>query len=123
MNGTFRRRTLRLRLLFPSIAMICRGRYGSDRTSTSSSNLYRQHFHCRRAIGIALSGTSLIWAFLVGFSYRMNAEVLQFGYVHLTASLFDIASNTCGAVFGYLAATFGVWLQGTIPYQLRFWND
>src|SRR5258708_22233451 len=62
-------------------------------------------------LGIALSGSSLIRAFLVDLFLSTSAEVLQFGYVNRTPSLFDIASNTCGAVVGYLAAMF--WRRAT----------
>jgi hypothetical protein len=55
-------------------------------------------------LGIALNGTSLIRAFLFGLSLSTCAEVLQLGYVDRIPSFQDIASNTCGAVIGYLAA-------------------
>src|SRR5271165_2961984 len=55
-------------------------------------------------LGIALSGSSLIRAFLFGLSLSTCAEVLQLGYVDRIPSFLDIASNTSGAVAGYLAA-------------------
>jgi len=59
-------------------------------------------------LGIALSGSSLIRAFLVGLSLSTSGEVLQLGYVGRVPSFFDIAANTCGAVGGYLIpSSFG----------------
>jgi hypothetical protein len=55
-------------------------------------------------LGIALGGTSLIRAFLFGLCLSTSAEVLQLGYVDRIPSFLDIASNTCGAVIGYLIA-------------------
>jgi hypothetical protein len=55
-------------------------------------------------LGIALSGCSLLRAFLVGLSLSTCAEILQLGFVDRIPSFIDIASNTTGAVAGYLAA-------------------
>jgi hypothetical protein len=55
-------------------------------------------------LGIALGGKSLIRAFVLGLSLSTCAEVLQLGYVDRIPSFLDIASNTCGAVIGYLIA-------------------
>jgi VanZ like family/Concanavalin A-like lectin/glucanases superfamily len=55
-------------------------------------------------LGIALSGTSLIRAFLFGLSLSTCAELLQLGYIDRIPSFIDIVSNTGGAVAGYLAA-------------------
>jgi hypothetical protein len=55
-------------------------------------------------LGIALSGTSLIRAFLFGLSLSTCAELLQLGYIDRVPSFIDIAGNTCGALAGYLAA-------------------
>jgi hypothetical protein len=55
-------------------------------------------------LGIALGGSSLLRALLVGLSLSTTAEVLQLGYVDRIPSFIDIASNTSGAVAGYLAA-------------------
>jgi hypothetical protein len=55
-------------------------------------------------LGIALGGTSLLRAFLYGLCLSTCAEVLQLGYVDRIPSFLDIASNTCGAVIGYLMA-------------------
>ena len=55
-------------------------------------------------LGIALGGTSLMRAFLFGLGLSTCAEVLQLGYVDRIPSFLDIASNTCGAVLGYLVA-------------------
>jgi hypothetical protein len=55
-------------------------------------------------LGIALGGTSLLRAFLFGLCFSTCAEVLQLGYVDRIPSFMDIASNTCGAVVGYMIA-------------------
>lgn len=55
-------------------------------------------------LGIALGGSSLLRAFLVGLSLSTGAEILQLGFVDRIPSFVDIASNTGGAVAGYLAA-------------------
>ena len=55
-------------------------------------------------LGIALSSSSLLRTFLCGLSLSTIAEVLQLGYVDRVPSPFDIASNTLGALGGYLAA-------------------
>lgn len=56
-------------------------------------------------LGIALGGSSLLRALLLGLCLSTSAEVLQLGYVDRIPSFADIACNTCGAVIGYLAAT------------------
>jgi Concanavalin A-like lectin/glucanases superfamily/VanZ like family len=53
-------------------------------------------------LGIALGGSSLWRAFLLGLSFSTGAEILQLGYVDRIPSFVDIASNTSGAVAGYL---------------------
>jgi hypothetical protein len=70
-------------------------------------------------LGIALSGSSLLRTFLFGFFLSTTAEVLQLGYVDRIPSGFDIASNTGGALVGYLLAM--VWLRatGVDPKSLR----
>jgi len=55
-------------------------------------------------LGIALGGTSLTRAFLLGLCLSTCAEALQLGYVDRVPSFLDIASNTCGSVIGYLVA-------------------
>ena len=62
-------------------------------------------------LGIALSGSSLLRTFLFGLSLSTSAEVLQMGYVDRIPSGFDVASNTIGALVGYLVAM--VWLRAT----------
>jgi hypothetical protein len=57
-------------------------------------------------LGIALSGSSLRRAFLLGLSLSTGAEILQLGYVDRIPSFVDIASNTGGAIAGYLATRF-----------------
>src|SRR5881398_3385222 len=73
-------------------------------------------------LGIALSGSSLVRAFLVGFTLSTSAEVLQLGYVGRIPSFMDIASNTCGAVVGYLAAMFWRRATGCNPVSLRIYR-
>jgi len=70
-------------------------------------------------LGIALSGSSLLRTFLFGFFLSTAAEALQLGYVDRIPSGFDIASNTLGALVGYLVAM--VWLRatGVDPKSLR----
>jgi hypothetical protein len=55
-------------------------------------------------LGIAIGGTSLLRAFLVGLAVSTGAEMLQLGYVDRIPSFVDIASNTGGAVAGYFVA-------------------
>ncbi len=55
-------------------------------------------------LGIALGGTSFLRALLYGLGLSTGAELLQLGYIDRTPSFTDIASNTAGAVIGYLAA-------------------
>ena len=57
-------------------------------------------------LGIALSDSSLIRAFLFGLLLSTCAEVLQLGYVDRSPSFLDIASNTAGALIGYVGARF-----------------
>jgi hypothetical protein len=73
-------------------------------------------------LGIALSGSSLIRALLVGLSLSTSAEVLQLGYVGRVPSLFDIASNTCGTVVSYLAAMLWRRATGYDPVSLRIYR-
>jgi glycopeptide antibiotics resistance protein len=56
-------------------------------------------------LGIALSGSSLVRAFLVGLTLSTSAEVLQLSYVGRIPSFVDIASSTCGAIVGYPSPT------------------
>jgi VanZ like family/Concanavalin A-like lectin/glucanases superfamily len=70
-------------------------------------------------LGIALSGSSLLRTFLFGLSLSTVAEVLQMGYVDRIPSVSDIASNTCGALAGYLAALVWLWATGIDPKSLR----
>jgi hypothetical protein len=57
-------------------------------------------------LGIALSGSSLLRAFLFGLCLSTGAEVLQLGYIDRVPSFLDITSNTLGAVAGFLLARF-----------------
>lgn len=81
---------LRLRLLLPSIAVIVAGtmvptglRQPSlayiDNTFTADD--FVSNLVLYMPLGIALSSSSLIRAFLVGLSLSTSAEVLQLGYV------------------------------------------
>ncbi len=72
-------------------------------------------------LGIALGGTSLIRAFVFGLGLSTCAEVLQLGYVDRIPSFLDIASNTCGAVIGYLMARL-LLLAGHDPRSLRLYR-
>jgi VanZ like family len=127
----FRPPRLRLRLLLPSIALIVAGtmvptglRHPSlayiDNTFTADD--FVSNLILYTPLGIALSGSSLLRAFLVGLSLSTSAEVLQLGYVNRVPSLSDIASNTCGAVVGYLAATFWRRATGYNPVSLRVYR-
>ncbi|MCU1251794.1 MAG: VanZ family protein, partial [Edaphobacter sp.] len=73
-------------------------------------------------LGIALSGSSLVRAFLVGLTLSISAEVLQLSYVGRIPSFIDIASCTCGAVVGYLAAMFWRRATGYNPVSLRVYR-
>src|ERR1700738_5305132 len=73
-------------------------------------------------LGIALSGSSLVRAFLVGLTLSTSAEVVQLGYVGRIPSFFDIASSTCGAVVGYLAAMFWRRVTGYNPVSVRVYR-
>jgi hypothetical protein len=70
-------------------------------------------------LGIALSNSSLLRTFLFGLSLSTAAEILQIGYVDRIPSVADIASNTCGALAGYLFAMIWVWATGHDPQSLR----
>jgi hypothetical protein len=72
-------------------------------------------------LGIALGGTSLVRAFLFGLSLSTCAEVLQLGYVDRIPSFLDIASNTCGAVIGYVIASLLLRI-GHDPRSLRLYR-
>ena len=68
-------------------------------------------------LGFALGGSSLLRAFLFGLGLSASAELLQLGYVDRIPSLIDVASNTCGAVVGYLLAR--LWIRAT-GHNLKF---
>src|SRR5258706_1673519 len=127
----FRLPRLRLRLLLPSIALIVAGtmvptelRHPSlayiDNTFTADD--FVSNLVLYTPLGIALSGSSLIRAFLVGLFLSTSGEVLQLGYVNRVPSLFDIAANICGAVRGYLAAMFWPRATGCNPVSLRVYR-
>ena len=70
-------------------------------------------------LGIALSGTSLLRAFLWGLFLATGAEVWQLGCLDRIPSLMDVAGNACGAVVGYLAAAVFARVTGYDPKTLR----
>jgi hypothetical protein len=70
-------------------------------------------------LGIALGGSSLLRTFFFGLSLSTAAEVLQIGYVDRIPSASDIASNTCGALVGYLVAILWLRATGFDPKSLR----
>jgi hypothetical protein len=119
---------LRLRLLVPSVALIVAAtmipvalRHPSLRYIDNSFEPadFVNNIVMYMPLGIALSGSSLLRTFLFGFFLSTAAEMLQLGYVDRIPSGFDIASNTCGALLGYLVAV--VWLRatGVDPKSLR----
>jgi hypothetical protein len=104
---------MRLHLLGPAILLIVAGtmiptglRHPSLSYIDNGFNLddFVNNMFLYMPLGIALGGSSLLRAFLVGLSLSTGAEVLQLGYVDRIPSFVDIASNTSGAVAGYLAA-------------------
>ena len=111
---------LRLRLLAPSIALIVVAtmipaglRHPSLRYIDSRFELpdFLNNILLYMPLGIALIGSSLLRTFLFGLCLSTAAEVLQMGYVDRIPSASDVASNTCGALVGYLVAM--VWLRAT----------
>ncbi len=106
---------IRIRLLGPAILLIVAGtmiptglRHPSLRYINNAFDLddFINNMALYLPLGIALSGSSLLRAFLLGLSLSTCAEVLQLGYVDRIPSFVDIASNTSGAVAGYLATKF-----------------
>jgi hypothetical protein len=104
---------IRLRLLGPALLLIVAGTMiptGFRHPSLSyidngfSLDDFINNMFLYLPLGIALGGSSLLRAFLLGLSLSTGAEVLQLGYVDRIPSFLDIASNTSGAVAGYLAA-------------------
>jgi VanZ family protein len=105
---------LRLRLLAPAIALIVAATMIPSNLrhpslayiqNTYDSTDFVNNLILYVPLGIVLGGTSLLRAFLFGLCFSTCAEVLQLGYVDRIPSFMDIASNTCGAVAGYLIAT------------------
>jgi VanZ family protein len=121
---------LRIRLLAPSIALIVAAtmiptglRYPSlshiqDLFNTAD---FVNNLILYMPLGIALSDSSLIRAFLFGLLLSTCAEVLQLGYVDRIPSFLDIASNTAGALIGYLGARFFLG-RGDRPRSLRLYR-
>jgi Concanavalin A-like lectin/glucanases superfamily/VanZ like family len=111
----FKSPRIRLRLLGPAILLIVAGtmiptglRHPSLTYIDNGFNLddFINNMFLYLPLGIALSGSSLWRAFLVGLSLSTGAEILQLGYVDRIPSFIDIASNTSGAVAGFLVAKF-----------------
>ena len=127
----FRVTRLRVRLLPPSIALIVLGTMvptGLRHPSLAyihnafTADDFVSNLILYMPLGIALSGSSLIRAFLIGLSLSTSAEVLQLGDVGRVPSFFDIAANTCGAVIGYLAAMFWRRATGYNPLSVRVYR-
>jgi VanZ like family len=122
---------LRLRLLLLSIAPIVAGTMVPTRLrhpslayidNTFTADDFVSNLILFVPLGIALSGSSLIRAFLVGLSLSTSAEVLQLGYVGRVPSFFDIAACTCGAVAGYLVGMFWRRATGYDPASVRVYR-
>lgn len=73
-------------------------------------------------LGIALARTSWLRALLAGLALATMAETLQLGYVDRVPSFWDIASNTAGAVAGYLVARLFVAHERKEPVSLRLYR-
>jgi hypothetical protein len=119
---------LRLRLLAPSIALIVAAtmipvalRHPSLRYIDNSFEPpdFVNNILMYMPLGIALSGSSLLRTFLYGFFLSSAAELLQLGYVDRIPSGFDVASNTLGALAGYLVAMLWLRATGVDPKSLR----
>jgi hypothetical protein len=104
---------LRLRLLAPAIGLIVAATMVPAGLRHPSLSYIQDLFNSADFInnlilymplGIALGGSSLVRAFLFGLGLSTCAEVLQLGYVDRIPSFLDIASNTGGAIIGYLVA-------------------
>ena len=109
----FKTPRIRLQLLGPAILLIVAGtmiptglRHPSLSYIDNGFNLddFVNNMFLYLPLGIALGGSSLLRAFLLGLSFSTGAEILQLGYVDRIPSFVDIASNTSGAVAGYLVA-------------------
>jgi hypothetical protein len=121
---------LRIRLLAPSIALIVAAtmiptglRYPSlshiqDLFNTAD---FVNNLILYMPLGIALSDSSLLRAFLFGFLLSTCAEVLQLGYVDRIPSFLDIGSNTAGALIGYLGARLFLG-RGDRPRSLKLYR-
>jgi glycopeptide antibiotics resistance protein len=118
---------LRFRLLILSIALIVATtliplgvRYPSTGSIDYTFNVpdFINNLLLYIPLGIALGGSSLLRAFLCGLSLSTCAELLQLGYIGRIPSPFDIASNTCGALIGYLSAVCFLRTRGCFPKSL-----
>jgi hypothetical protein len=119
---------IRLQLLTPAILLIVAGTMIPTGLRHPSLSYIDNQFNLDDVInnmflylplGIALGGFSLLRAFLLGLSFSTGAEILQLGYVDRIPSFVDIASNTGGAVAGYLAAKPFFRNRGGQPACLR----
>jgi hypothetical protein len=118
---------LRLRLLAPAVALIVAAtmipvglRHPSLRFISNEVGLpdVINNIILYMPLGIALSGTSLLRAFLFGLFLATGAEVWQLGCIDRIPSFVDVAGNTCGAVVGYLAAAVFARATGHDPKTL-----
>ena len=118
---------MKLRLLLPSIALIVVATMVPAGLRHPSLNYIAYNFDPSDflnniflyiPLGIALCGTSVWRAFTSGFCLATTAEILQIGYIDRVPSPFDVTSNTCGAVIGYLAAVLFLRATGYNPRSL-----
>jgi VanZ family protein len=121
---------LRIRLLAPSIALIVAATMIPTGLRYPSLSHIQDLFNgadfvnnliLYMPLGIALSDSSLLRAFLFGLLLSTCAEVLQLGYIDRIPSFLDIASNTAGALIGYLSARFFLG-RAYRPRSLRFYR-
>jgi hypothetical protein len=124
----FASQPLRLRLLIPSIALVVASTMipvGLRHPLTSyieynfSTADFINNLILYMPLGIVLGGSSLPRVFLVALSLSTCAELQQLGYIDRIPSPFDIASNTCGALTGYLASVFCLRATGRDPRSIR----
>jgi VanZ family protein len=122
---------LRIRLLAPSIALIVAATMIPTGLRYPSLSHIQDLFNgpdfvnnliLYMPLGIALSDSSLVWAFLFGLLLSTCAEVLQLGYVDRIPSFLDIASNTAGALIGYVGGRFFLGRAYHRPRSLRLYR-
>jgi Concanavalin A-like lectin/glucanases superfamily/VanZ like family len=122
---------IRLHLLGPAIAIIVAGTMVPIELRRPSLSYIHDPFDpadifnnilLYMPLGIALARTSWLRALLAGLSLATVAETLQLGYVDRVPSFWDIASNTAGAVVGYLVARLFVARKGKEPVSLPLYR-